>query len=64
MKRDRFVPGNICHAPNETAEPDVRAFCRRFADFIIDAIVVGVTLGSRMARRIGTRSTGDRETQM
>jgi hypothetical protein len=41
MKRDRFVPGNICHAPNETAEPDVRAFCRRFADFIVDAMVVG-----------------------
>jgi hypothetical protein len=39
MNRDRFVPGNICHAPNETPEPDMRAFCKRFADFIIEAMV-------------------------
>jgi hypothetical protein len=42
MNRDRFVPGNICHAPNETPEPDVRAFCRRFADFIIEAMVLAL----------------------
>jgi hypothetical protein len=39
MNRDRFVPGNICHAPNEIPEPDVRAFCSRFADFITEAMV-------------------------
>lgn len=38
MNRDRFAPGNICHAPNEAPEPDARAFCSRLADFITEAI--------------------------
>ena len=53
MERDMLVPGNICHAPNEAPEPDESAFCSRFADFIIEAIV-----GTKEKRKCDTLSCG------
>ena len=50
MNWGRFELGNICHALNEAPEPDVRAFYRRFADSIIDAIVAGTRLGGKGGR--------------